>query len=237
MLDSADFLLVHSPLVGPSTWSGVAEELIARGRGAVVPSLRTSARSSGPFWSRQAKAAVSAAADSGQVLIVGHSGAGALLPVIGQGLGERLTGYVFVDAGLPTCGGSWLDSARPALVERLRALVKDGLVPPWHEWFGGEAALTQLLPDADERHAFVAELDPLPWEMLQEARPPCPEWPQTPVGYLRLSEGYDADADAAENRGWPCRRIDGHHLSTVTEPGRIVDDLLELEKALAGPLA
>ncbi len=33
------FVLVHSPIVGPATWSGVRTELEARGRKALVPVL------------------------------------------------------------------------------------------------------------------------------------------------------------------------------------------------------
>jgi hypothetical protein len=33
------FVLIHSPLIGPKTWLPVADELVRRGREALVPSL------------------------------------------------------------------------------------------------------------------------------------------------------------------------------------------------------
>ena len=44
------FALVHSPLVGPTTWSPVARELKRRGREAVVPSLLGVADAAAPQW-------------------------------------------------------------------------------------------------------------------------------------------------------------------------------------------
>jgi hypothetical protein len=86
------FVLVHSPLVGPTTWSQVARELEQREREAVVPSLLGIARAEAPQW-RHAPEAVRAATAStpGPIVLVGHSGAGPLLPTIAP---VRRTGRV-----------------------------------------------------------------------------------------------------------------------------------------------
>ncbi len=105
---------------------------------------------------------------------------------------------------------------------------------PWHEWFGGVDALSGLLPDAAQRAEFVSELDPLAWEMLEEPRPACAGWPTAPVGFLLLSEAYQGEADAAEERGWPTLRIVGHHLSTVTDARTVAEQLLKLESRVGG---
>src|ERR671914_181403 len=56
----AVFVLVHSPLVGPTAWSRVARELKRREREAVVPSLLGIAGAEAPQW-RHAPEAVRAA--------------------------------------------------------------------------------------------------------------------------------------------------------------------------------
>jgi hypothetical protein len=93
-----DFLLVHSPLVGPTTWRWVAAALSAAGHGAVVPDLRSSAVTGRPR-SFVGEAVSSTPSDWSKPVVVGHSGAGFLLPSIV----ERLDAVhaVFVDAGLP----------------------------------------------------------------------------------------------------------------------------------------
>jgi hypothetical protein len=73
------FLLVHSPVVGPATWRWVADALESRGHTAAVPDLVDAASTGDPA----AFARAAAAATSGEeVIVVGHSGAGSVLPVI-----------------------------------------------------------------------------------------------------------------------------------------------------------
>lgn len=52
----ATFVLIHSPLVGPSTWQPVAAELRGRGYNALVPSLAEQVPADEPFWSAHADA-------------------------------------------------------------------------------------------------------------------------------------------------------------------------------------
>jgi hypothetical protein len=120
-------------------------------------------------------------------------------------------------------------------VGQLRDLEHDGQLPAWHTWFGGETALAEPLPDPALRAQFIAELTPLPWKMFTESRPEHPDWPDAPCGYLRLSEAYDADAEEAERRGWPTRRIQTHHLAVLTDAQPITDELLTLVGALSIP--
>src|SRR5690242_9890568 len=92
--------LVHSPLVGPATWEGVADELRARGHDVVVPSLLAAAPRGD--W----RACVDAAAGPGATVLVGHSGAGPLLPQIAARCDPAPECLVFVDAGVPPARGA-----------------------------------------------------------------------------------------------------------------------------------
>ena len=48
------YVLIHSPLVGPLTWSLVANEMRQRGLDVIVPALEDSSDSKEPFWKQHA---------------------------------------------------------------------------------------------------------------------------------------------------------------------------------------
>ncbi len=104
-------VLLHSPLVGPLTWAPVTRELRQRGIGTVLPVLTDQDSSDLPYWVQHAAAVARRLEpmplDSGLIL-VGHSGAGPLLPAIGAFSPHPVAGYIFVDAGLPHPGQSRL---------------------------------------------------------------------------------------------------------------------------------
>ena len=75
------FVLIHSPLVGPTTWMSVADELVRGGREAVVPSLLGVVAAAASQWRHVPEVVHAATANTaGPVALVGHSGAGPLLP-------------------------------------------------------------------------------------------------------------------------------------------------------------
>ena len=69
-------LIIHSPLVGPSTVAPLAAALEALGWTTMVPDLRSAIQSPTQFSQRAARAA-----DATDV-VIGHSGAGAFLPAV-----------------------------------------------------------------------------------------------------------------------------------------------------------
>lgn len=96
----ARLLLVHSPLVGCGTWEPIAGELAGDGYAVTVPDLADAIAERPPYHLRQAQVIADSAAGQ-PVILVGHSRAGPLLATAGTMLGERVRGYVFVDARLP----------------------------------------------------------------------------------------------------------------------------------------
>jgi hypothetical protein len=179
--------------------------------------------------------AVRGAGPGGPLVLVGHSGAGPLLPADAAACGGAVEAAVFVDAGLPHPGASWLETAPPALGERLRGLAEGGRLPPWHEWFPPEA-LPPLLPDPGLRARFVAELPRLPVAYLEEPAPP--EAVAAPrCAYLQLSAPYGPAADEAARRGWPTLREAADHLAPLTRPAWIADRLTGLVDRLARDVA
>lgn len=220
------FLLVHSPLVGPRTWQPVAEVLTASGHGCAVPSLFDTVHSGPPFVGPQVDAAVEAVTDlPPPYVIAGHSGAGPLLPAIGERIVTH--SYLYVDAALPRPGKAWFDVAPPDLVAHLTGMATDGWLPPWHEWFPPESIDAEL-PDPVTRAAVLAELDRLPVAMFTEPAPPTPAWPDAPCAYLQLSAAYDAELEQAREQGWRTARIDGTHLLPYTDPETVAGAMRRL---------
>jgi pimeloyl-ACP methyl ester carboxylesterase len=160
------------------------------------------------------------AAPNDDIVVVGHSGAGVFLPSIGEGLGERLRALVFVDAQIPPHSG--VQRTPPELVELLDAQTTDGILARWCEWWP-DAAMREMVPDAELRSALRAEMPQLP-RAFYDMEVPLPDgWSEGPCGYVRLSQGYRELSNEAIQRGWPHAEIDGHHLTLVTEPEKMLD--------------
>jgi Alpha/beta hydrolase family len=224
------FVLVHSPVTGPSTWRWVAEELTAGGHRAIIPAV------SPPITSAVAFAAVVAAGvpaeGDGQPVLVGHSGAGPVLPLIAARVaaGRKASPWlVFVDADVPPDAGQ----ARlmpDAYLDPLRALAVDGILPKWSTWFGPEA-MRELVPDGARRAIVSAELPQLPLSYFEKSVPVPAGWANEGAGYVLLSEAYEESAAAAAARGWPVERLEGAHLDLVTRPTEVAAAILRV----AGP--
>jgi hypothetical protein len=234
----AAFVLVHSPVTGPSTWRWVADELVARGHQVTVPSVPPAATALG--WSAFVGAVGALAGGLDRPVLVGHSGAGPLLPRIATRL--RARALVFVDAGVPPEAGE--TSPVPAeFLEFLQGLANDGVLPPWSEWFGPDSMREQI-PDDRKREIVSAELPALPLSYFQ-ARVPVPaDWTSTRCGYVLLSDAYADQASKAAASGWPVIRLPGAHLDIVTRPAAIADAILSIagasgagERAAGEPVA
>ena len=226
-------VLVHSPFLGRSAWAWVARELEQRGRPAVVPSLRAVADEPYQPW-RDVWETVDAdsAHGAGRVVLVGHSGAGSLLPAIAQSAPGRVAAITFVDAFLPPPSGN----ARlvPAeFADELSALATGDVLPPWSTWFG-EGSMRDLVPDADRRARLEREMPRLPLSVRDTELPVPAGWDRRPCAYLLLSaEPYAASAADARARGWPTAELrGGKHLDLVHRPAAVARALLDLQRAM-----
>jgi hypothetical protein len=219
----ARLLLVHSPLVGPATWEQVAADLGGRGYEVGVPDLTGTVTAGPPYCMRQAD--VIARGACGQpAILVGHSGAGPLLAAAGAII-DHVRGYIFVDAGLPTPGQSWLETVPPEIAAQLREMADDqGWLPPWAQWWG-EQTLAELIPDPAARRHFAADCPRLPLGMFEEVHPTVPQWPDAPAAYLQLSEAYEDQTATARELGWPVAERMSHHLAPLTHPDLVAGAL------------
>jgi hypothetical protein len=222
--------LIHSPLVGPATWRGAAQGLRALGYPRVETPDASAWEVEPPYYGGLASR-ITAGLDGGPWVVVGHSGAGGLLPAIAEALPGGAGMMIFVDAVLPHPGKAWVDTAPPALSPMLRERAKGGFAPAWPDWFPA-GVLGRLLPNREVRAAFEGEARPVPMAYLEE-RAPATANAQASRGYLQLSQGYEAEADAAAAAGWTVAREALHHLAMITEPDKVAAALHRLIEALS----
>ncbi|HEU5470487.1 MAG TPA: alpha/beta hydrolase [Actinophytocola sp.] len=218
-------VLVHSPFLGPASLRPLADALGAEATPTVLLDLRPSVVAPpvhqvllGVFAD-----VIGDAALPGPVVLVGHSGAGPLLPAFADTLEDSVAGLVYLDAGLPTPGRSWRDTVPPELYTRLRDRTREGLLPRWHLWFDPDP----LAPLDPALRADIADEAPeVPLAFLKEARPDV-EWPG-PAGYVALSSAYDPDLTQARSLGWPVAQLDSSHLAPATDPDPVARAILQV---------
>src|SRR3990170_3583078 len=177
-------VLVHSPLTGPEAWGALPAELRERGHEVAVVAVRADDRP--PYAQRfVARAALQLreAVEGRAIVLVGHSGAGYLLPLIGtarRAARAGVVGYLFLDAGLPparpTSRLQLLRSEEPAFAEALEAQLRAGV--PFPDW--SDDRLRDPVPDDAWRAALVASLRPRGTDFFLEALPVAPDWPDAP---------------------------------------------------------
>ena len=225
------FVLVHSPLVGPGTWGAVADELRRRGLGAVAPSLHGAGGEERPYWERHARAAARGVARlpaDRPLVLVGHSGAGPLLPAIRRAIGRPVAGYIFVDAGIPEDGKSRLDLLRLETPGATGGAGEEGgLQPRWTD-----EDLREELPDEGLRRLVLSELRPQPLAYRAEPIPVFAGWPDAPCGYLKLTPFYDVYAERVRREGWSYREMDAGHFHMLLAPAAVAGALVALAREM-----
>jgi hypothetical protein len=232
-MTQAALALLHSPLTSAAAWGDLPAVLEDRGHLVVVPEVLDDDQP--PYAQKYiARVAVQLATDlpDTRLVLIGHSGAGPLLPQIGfarHAAGVPVSGYVFLDAMLPRV---------PQAATRLEILaIEDpafaaGLAEQLHagqrfpDW--AESELTDQLPDPSHRAVLLAGLRPRSLEFFTEPLPMSEDWPDARCGYLQLSPAYDLAAATAVRRGWAVQRIAAHHFAALNEPTAVADALISL---------
>src|SRR5438067_2737601 len=186
------FVLLHSPVVGPSAWRWVAAVLRSDGREAIVPNLVSAAVSGDPIVC--AAAAARAVESDEDTVIVGHSGAGVVLPIVGARVAWKPRQMVFVDAPVPPCVGAF--SAGGEFLPILREFATNGALRKWSAWWG-EGVMEALVHDDRRRREIEAELPQVPLAFYEMPLEVPTAWCKGAAGYVLLSEAYRPEANKA----------------------------------------
>lgn len=211
--------LLHSPFLTAASWGDLPAALATRGADVVVVSV--TGDDTPPYVSSYAHAAAAQLVGA-PVVLVAHSGAGPLLPVVAtrRDFGG-VVGGVFLDALLPGAAGesrlAMLHRLDPALGRAVaRELYAGGTAP---DWPAEELAGLRLRP-----RALDFFTDPIPV--------PTAGWGELTWAYLQTSAAYAAAADMATAQGRPVLRREWGHLAARTHAEGVADDLLSLAHQL-----
>jgi hypothetical protein len=226
------WVLIHSPLVGISTWAKLVPELRGRGIDVLVPALTDDGAP--PYWQQHAESVAQAlkdVPDDQPLILVGHSGAGPILPAIRQALRQPVAAYVFLDAGVPKHHATRLQMLREELpdaaAQLLPHLEQGGTYPNWTD-----EILQPLIPDDEVRWAVLDKLHPRPLDFFTEAIPVFEGFPDAPCFYLQLSAGYDYSVQEAVKRGWRVAKIDAGHFHMLVDAKGVADRMIQWQKVL-----
>lgn len=221
------YVLIHSPLVGPLTWSLVANQMQQRGLDILIPSLQDSVNSKEPFWKQHADSVSTALAPIPKdipVTLVAHSGAGPLLPAIHASLANPINAYVFVDAGIPQNGATRLDlmkSEDSEWAQQFQAELEQGeRFPNWTF-----TDLQEVIPDESLRRQMVAEIRPRGLDFFTEPIPVFDGWPDAPCIYIQFSPPYKKPSAWAQQSGWQTYKLEAGHFHMLVD-ARAVTDLI-----------
>ena len=197
--------------------------MTSAGHDVVVPDLRRAAMSGQP--AAVVREVVAACATDTDV-VAGHSGAGLFLPTIANSLpSSARPRLVFVDAAIPDCEGE--ARLNPDVVDLLRPLAVEGVLPPWSVWLG-EGGVERLIPDSEMRARVEAELPELPMTLFEAALPVPAGWCGWPCDYLLLSEDMRGEAERARSLGWSVLEDLGNHLDVVNRADEVAADLVRI---------
>lgn len=218
-----DFLLVPSPLLGPATWQPVADWLREKGESVTVVAIQQPVRTPVDVL----ESMVRAGAGLRDIVLVPHSNAGLYAPALAERL--RATAIVFVDAAI---AGDGHDTALAppgflALVQELAD--RDGLLPPWTEWWDD---LTGLFPDAGSRAAVEAEQSRLPLSYFTSRVDVPPRWSEGHCAYLAFGETYAGELEYAVAHGWPTAVLEARHLHALHDPAAVGAAILALAASI-----
>src|SRR5437762_4474127 len=227
------FVLIHSPLIGPYSWSAVTDELRQRGYRVSVPDLHEQSDDQLLYWQRYAGAVARTVQPEPvePVTLVAHSGAGSLLPAIRELTERPVEAYLFVDAGIPVRGKNWLEQVAaeaPEFAAQVEARLRAGERSP--RWTDED--LRDILPDDDVRRRLLAELHPQPLDYYTQVVPVFDGWPDAPCGVLQFSPPYDSAFARAQAQGWPVRKLEAGHFHMLVDPAGVADAMLELLSAM-----
>jgi len=230
-MTSSTFVLVHGAWHGGWCWQRVAGPLRARGHRVTTPTqtgLGERAHLLSPAITLETFVADLVNhlvfEDLNDVILVGHSFAGASIAGAAERARDRIARLVYLDAMVLEAGMRPIDQLPPEVARTRQALAERtsgglSLPPPDPDAFG--------VTDPDEAAWVSARLTPHPWSTYTSALPITgPVGAGLPCRYVLCSAPrYTAiEAALAEARaaGWPIDTLAAGHDAMITDPGAVI---------------
>ena len=219
------FGLVHGGGFGAWCWERLIPELDARGRRAATVDLTPQDQEAGAARCAAVVAEAFAAIDD--LVLVGHSGAGLIIPLVAT---ERPVGrLVFLHALLPRPGQSVVDQLR-AEPDMFNASEMFAVQRPF--WEDEEVANRFLLHDCppEVAHAAFRRLRPERRVLGREVTP-LQAWPKVPSAYIVCTDDRTATPGwarraARERLGVEPVEIPGGHCPFLSRPHQLAETLI-----------
>lgn len=164
--------------------------------------------------------------DLRDVIIVGHSYGGMLIPMVLEGAGERIGHAIFLDALVPSPDQSLFDilpDVRIGMTARANQVGEGWNVPPFEGHYFG-------ITDREDQVWVKARLTPHPLATLQQpaqfSRSPTSIVPCTFIACQWALETYGAKPPQAQ--GMKDVELSTAHAAMITAPSELSDILLDL---------
>jgi pimeloyl-ACP methyl ester carboxylesterase len=191
-----------------------------------------------PAWSAWTRSLLDHIAAAGELILVGHSSASALVADLATRLPTR--SVIIVDGEVPPSLGA-ASPVRPALRDFIRSLAEaDGSLPIWSKWFAGDAQRASLVGIdilASDSVAFAKFENGLPKMQVDwfDDTIELASWDHIPAGYIQTSRIYNHAAAEAQRRGWPVMSLQGTHLDPALRPVETAEAILSMSRRLGAP--
>jgi pimeloyl-ACP methyl ester carboxylesterase len=237
----ATFVLVHGAMHGGWCWKRVTPHLHAAGHDVYTPTL-TGLGERAHLLTPEVDLATHIQdvvnllfyEDLRDVVLVGHSLAGMVIPGVADIARDRVGQLVFLAAAVPKAGQSFADSF-PDIYGAVAVNAVDvagvRVVPP----FARELFATWWhITDTDDLDWLEIHLSPQPLAVLTGALELSRDIGQLPCCYIRCvgppgtPDPPDADADRARALGWDMHELQTGHNAAVTAPRELADLLVQI---------
>ena len=238
------YVLVHGAWHGGWCWSRVARRLRAAGHEVHIPTLTGLGERAhlltpdvGLDTHVRDVAAVLEYEDLHEVMLVGHSYAGAVIAGVAEVAAERLRRLVYLDGFVPDDGESVFDHFPAEYRDRFRTLAAEqgdgwripavpGLLDAWgitdpadRQWVGSRIS------------DFPLRCFEQPARFPRNAAATLPRTYVATTGYPAAATVFAPQADRARREGWECHTLATSHDVMVSLPGPLTEILLEQGRA------
>ena len=230
-----NFVLIHNPLFGPSTWMPTAQALAKRGHNIALPALGPALSGPGPYYSKLGQTIADTARSMNDgVFLVAHGAGGTLVAAAAAACAAPVLGVIFVAASMPHPSRSWFAGAPNEIKDQFNALATNGRLPANNKMYPGQDEhLRKQVGDPAAYALLVTELVEIPLAYFEEIAPPNDPIKKVPIGYIQLSAADQASFDNAVWMKWKTRQeISEEGFPTITKPDRIATAIEAMAKDL-----